>query len=667
MRRVLLFMMVGGIALLTMGIGGAVAAWSNRQTAERAALDQQAQHHAQLLDQYLEEARANVLVTAQNPAFTQFYALPGSRADKVVSGAAPVEWTNEALAYLERLYPDRIGEACFIDASGAENARVVRGVRATADDLSLTETETPFFAPTFALPAGQVYQTAPYVSPDTNEWVIANATRVPGVPAIVHFEVTIESFRREAGAGATGPVLMIDSRTGAVVIDSRHPQRTGAPLGTPDDHRFAALTAGWGASGRFSLDGAPGAYRRVADANSASHWYVVSLSSTQQTPLSTVGTVPILIIVLALLIITYALIGLRKRQALLVRAAHTDALTGLRNRRALDGDLLVGADRATTSSPLALAMFDLNGFKSYNDTFGHPAGDALLARLGAALNTALARRGRSYRLGGDEFCILASVDRADIEALVETATQALSEHGEGFSISAAHGVIVLPDDARDPDEAMRLVDLRMYEQKASGRIPPDAQTSNALLRALRERDPALFERMALTAALAEAVSQRLGLSVPECARIVQAARIHDIGKVAVPETILAKPDPLTAAEWAFIRQTPIIGERITAAAPALAPLAPLIRSAREHFDGTGYPDALRGADIPIGATIVAACAALAAMINDRPYAPARSLDDALHELDQWSGSQFAPDVVDALGMTARAVVEAHTLATAGRQ
>jgi diguanylate cyclase (GGDEF)-like protein len=578
---------------------------------------------------------------------------------KVEDGGALVDEPNAALGYLERLYPDSIGEACFIDASGAENARVVRGVRAGVADLSLDEADTPFFAPTFALPEGQVHHTAPYVSPDTDEWVIANATRVPGVPAIVHFEVTIDSFRRAAAAGATGPVLVVDRRTGTVVTDSRHPQPIDAPLGVPGDDRFSRLVGGWGASGLLDIDGVPGAYVRAGvTAGSANDWYVVALSPTGHGPLSGVGALPVAVLVTAALVLAYAGLALRRRRMQLLAAARTDALTGLANRRALNEDLYAVVARAAPDRPVLLALFDLNGFKAYNDTFGHPAGDALLARLGAALRHAVEDRGRAYRLGGDEFCVVAAVERVQVPDVVYAAVQALSEHGEGFRISAAHGTILLPDDTGDAVEAMRLVDLRMYEQKASSRLPADAQTSHALLAALRERDPDLCERMRLSAQLAEAVCRHLGVAAPDAARIVAAAQIHDVGKVALPEALLAKTGPLDADERTFVRQAPLIGERITAAAPALAPLAPFIRACREHVDGSGYPDGLTGDHVPLGARIIAACSALAAMISDRPYAPRRTLEQASTELHRCAGSQFDPDVTDAVIAVADTVLRA---------
>jgi HD-GYP domain-containing protein (c-di-GMP phosphodiesterase class II) len=134
----------------------------------------------------------------------------------------------------------------------------------------------------------------------------------------------------------------------------------------------------------------------------------------------------------------------------------------------------------------------------------------------------------------------------------------------------------------------------------------------------------------------------------EVARIRQAAQLHDVGKVGIPEEILRKPIRLTPDEWAYVQQAPSIGERITLSAPALAAVAPLVRAARERYDGGGYPDGLAGEDIPLGARIIAACAALAAMTSDRPYADRRDTTTALDELDRAAGTQFDPQVVTAL-------------------
>jgi len=131
-------------------------------------------------------------------------------------------------------------------------------------------------------------------------------------------------------------------------------------------------------------------------------------------------------------------------------------------------------------------------------------------------------------------------------------------------------------------------------------------------------------------------------------RIRQAAQLHDVGKVGIPDEIVRKPTGLSPDEWAYMRQAPSIGERITLSAPALAAVAPLVRSAREHYDGTGYPDGLAGHDIPLGARIIAACAALAAMTSDRPYADRLDTPGALEELNRATATQFDPTVIAAL-------------------
>ena len=190
-------------------------------------------------------------------------------------------------------------------------------------------------------------------------------------------------------------------------------------------------------------------------------------------------------------------------------------------------------------------------------------------------------------------------------------------------------------------------------------MPADAQTANALLRVLHERDPELTGRLARTGELASQVARHLGLSAADQAQVRQAAQLHDVGKLAVPDGILRQTSPLGPADWAFLQQCPTIGERITAAAPALAALAPLIRSSRERFDGTGYPDRLAGDQIPIGARIIAGCSAFVAMTSYRSYAATRTTAGALEELAHSSGTRFDPVVVAAL-------VEVLTAAEAAR-
>jgi diguanylate cyclase (GGDEF)-like protein len=324
--------------------------------------------------------------------------------------------------------------------------------------------------------------------------------------------------------------------------------------------------------------------------------------------------------------------------------ALTDALTGLGNRRMLLEDLERAAGR---SERRLLAMFDLDGFKAYNDSFGHPAGDALLARLGKKLATAVRPLGRAYRLGGDEFCLLAPVEGRRADDLIAAACAALRESGEAFTIGSSHGVVVLPDEAGDPDEALRLVDHRMYAEKGTRMGSPARQTASVLLRTLHEREPHLGAHIDSVAVLAERVARCLGLSAEEIDEITRGAQLHDVGKMAVPDEILRKPAPLDDHEWEVMRGHTLTGERIVASAPALLPVAALVRSSHERWDGDGYPDGLAGEDIPLGARIIGICDAYEAMIESRPWRPrAMTPHEAMAELRRCAGSQFDPHLVD---------------------
>jgi two-component system, cell cycle response regulator len=328
--------------------------------------------------------------------------------------------------------------------------------------------------------------------------------------------------------------------------------------------------------------------------------------------------------------------------------AVTDTLTGLGNRRMLVEDLDEMIELASDADPRLLVMYDLNGFKAYNDNFGHPAGDSLLTRLGQNLAATVAPYGKAYRMGGDEFCALLAPGDASIGKLAAATTAALRETGPGFEIDAAHGAVLMPSEANSPSSALQLVDRRLYANKESRPVGVKRQLRGVLLQVLGEREPAMLDHLDSVAALALAVGRRMKLNPEELDVLVRASEMHDVGKMAIPETILNKPGPLNEEEWAFIRSHTILGERILSAAPALIPVAKLVRSSHERWDGAGYPDRLAGREIPIGSRIVSACDAYDAIISTRPYSVARSREEALAELARCAGSQFDPEVVRAL-------------------
>jgi diguanylate cyclase (GGDEF)-like protein len=340
----------------------------------------------------------------------------------------------------------------------------------------------------------------------------------------------------------------------------------------------------------------------------------------------------------------------REKQALLTVSrveARTDALTHLGNRRALASNLAHAFTAPRESRELLFAMFDLDGFKQYNDTFGHSAGDALLRRLGARLSAAAAHHaGAAYRMGGDEFCMLARVDAEHAEKLLNDTVAALQDEGDGWHIGCSHGAVWIPSEAATESQALRLADERMYANKAN-RSSPSQQVSDALLQVITEQSVTLDDHVERVSELAAAIAEALGEPEHEVARIRLAARLHDVGKTAIPASILDKPGPLDEHEWAFVHRHPLIGERIVLAAPALAATAALIRSSHERIDGEGYPDRLAGDDIPLGSRIIAVCDAFDAMTSNRPYQPSISADAALEELTRQTGTQFDARVVAA--------------------
>ena len=244
--------------------------------------------------------------------------------------------------------------------------------------------------------------------------------------------------------------------------------------------------------------------------------------------------------------------------------------------------------------------------------------------------------------------MLATPRNCDVAAVLAQATEALSEKGEGFSITCSYGAVQLPQEAHESEKALGLADARMYAQKNGGRASAGRQSSDVLLSALSERHPSLADHMTGVTELAVDVGERLGLSTDALDDLRLTAGLHDVGKVAIPDAILGKPGPLDDAEWEFMRRHTVVGERILQAAPALHRVAGLVRSTHERMDGEGYPDRLAGRDIPQVARIVAVCDAFDAMTSDRSYRRAMSTEVAMAELEQCSGTQFDPAVVSAV-------------------
>jgi diguanylate cyclase (GGDEF)-like protein len=402
------------------------------------------------------------------------------------------------------------------------------------------------------------------------------------------------------------------------------------------------LPGGGGNAFRSSLDSASATYQRNAD-TAARRADIVSVALA-------------LVVLLACSFALSRSMEARRRaealsgdkQALLEQSkadATTDALTGMANRRQLFDDGARMLLELPDGGSVSIGIFDLDGFTSYNDTFGHPAGDSLLAHLGHQLADAMAGRAHAYRLGGDEFCVVTA--GSDEEGVLADAAEALTEHGQRFSITCSYGTASIPSEVRDLEQGLQLADRRLYGNKELTRSTQSVQIKDALIQVLAEQSGDLVRHLSRVARLAGRTAARLGMSAEEISRVRLAAELHDIGKAAVPRVILEKRAPLDANELAYLRQHSVIGERILAAAPSLMNIAPLVRATHERADGAGYPDGIRLAQIPLGARVIAVVDAFDAMTSARLYQDQRSDDEARAELRRASGSQFDPAVVDA--------------------
>ncbi|MGN6699007.1 MAG: bifunctional diguanylate cyclase/phosphohydrolase [Thermomicrobiales bacterium] len=376
--------------------------------------------------------------------------------------------------------------------------------------------------------------------------------------------------------------------------------------------------------------------------------------------------------------------------------ATVDPLTGLPNHRAMVAALDQELERAHHyRQPCALLFLDLDHFKALNDGYGHQTGDAVLTALGAVTREALRAVDIIGRWGGEEFvAVLPQSDRAAALALAERVRVAVATHpfaiGGGVRLTCSIGVAAYPQDAEERDGLIAAADQAMYAAKHLGRNQARAAddpavgalvageplgnpreeaaltgTVEALAGLVAARDHYTGQHTTEVGALAVRIALALDCVVADARMVGLAGRLHDIGKVAIPDAILLKLGRLSPQEWALMKTHPVVGADIVSRVPALRGLAPAIRSHHERWDGQGYPDGLTGEAIPLGARILAVADTYSAITTDRPYQPARDADWALTELQRCAGTQFDPDVVEALARVLTTTARPTLLAVAG--
>ena len=279
--------------------------------------------------------------------------------------------------------------------------------------------------------------------------------------------------------------------------------------------------------------------------------------------------------------------------------ANTDALTGLGNRRKFMSDLqarLLLVSPAHAHDPRALRPRRLQVLQRHASAI-RPATRCSRASVSGCRQPSPTP---AWPTGSEATSSACWSPARRARRRYEAAVQALTDRGEAFAIGNSHGTVVLDDQDRKPEDALRIADQRMYECKNGGRQSAGNQSKAVLVRALSERHPDLASHNADVSRMAELVARQLDVPEDQVAPMRHAAELHDIGKVGIPDAIICKPGPLDADEWAFMRRHTIIGERIVAGAPALAQVGRLVRSSHERWDGAGYPDRARGRSDPDG-------------------------------------------------------------------
>ena len=466
-----------------------------------------------------------------------------------------------------------------------------------------------------------------------------------------------------------------------------------------------AATAAGAVSSPLHGDGATGVLARVGAAASAQYGVnlilitaVVAVSSHRSlfglarsnvrwtiVPFSLMASAALMLVVLwqRSPFLSVALVGpllaIQLYQRAIVRAlramrlALTDPLTGLGNHRhfheRLERELRHAHERRL---PLTLCLVDVDDFKRVNDRFGHPAGDRVLERIA----TRLRQTGEGFRLGGDEFALLlpgydehAAMTAA--ASVVERISALQLEQIGTVTVSA--GVATSPAHAAERDELIRLADSALYWAKEYGKnrvrgYRPDVielaelkrlasgpdraarfRAAASLARAVDARDVYTGSHSQRVAELAARTARRLGLPEEEVELTRLAASLHDLGKLAIPEEILRKPGPLTEPERMVLERHPQIGFRMLESL-GVDPVADWVLHHHERWDGSGYPDGLPGERIPLGARIIFVADAYDAMTSERVYRRRVPAEQAIAELRRCAGSQFDPEIVDALAL-----------------
>jgi len=360
--------------------------------------------------------------------------------------------------------------------------------------------------------------------------------------------------------------------------------------------------------------------------------------------------------------------------AQLEQKSRLDGLTGLFNRRHFEERLRDEISRHSRYGDVfSIFMLDLDNFKAYNDAYGHPAGDILLNQVGRIIESSVRNADQPFRYGGDEFVvILPETAMDDAYVVAERVREHIAREMEkrAITVTCSIGLASYPADGVVSDELVDAADTALYHAKRTGgnRIflsskilsePPDyggiqgihakrngLSSVYALVSAVEARDPYAYGHSRKVSTYAEALAEAIGLSPEEVSKVSTAALLHDIGKIGIPDKVLNKKGKLNGENWEAIKAHPRLGANIVGNIPHLVSCVSSILHHHERWDGGGYPEGLKGEEIPLEARILAIADSFEAMTSARPYRPPFSHEEVIKELRQGAGIQFDPKLVE---------------------
>ena len=357
--------------------------------------------------------------------------------------------------------------------------------------------------------------------------------------------------------------------------------------------------------------------------------------------------------------------------ALAEQKSRIDELTGLFNRRHFEERLKEEIARHSRYADLfSVFIIDLDNFKTYNDVYGHPAGDTLLGQIGTIIKESVRDADQAFRYGGDEFVvILPQTARVDAHVVAERVRRQIADDMEkrSLTVTCSIGLASYPADGVIAGELVVAADTALYyakwtggnrtysSSKAISEPPDDARIHGkrdglsavyALVSVVESRDPYVYGHSRRVNTYAVALAEKLGLSPDEVSRVSTAALLHDIGKIGIPDEVLNKKATLTAENWEAIKAHPRLGTSIVSNIPQLVRCADSILHHHEKWDGTGYPEGLKGEQIPLESRILAIADSFEAMSSARPYRSALSREEVIGELRKGTGTQFDPNLVE---------------------